>query len=77
VRPIILLHLLPELPANEQHEGRLALLLGSDGPEIRNWAQAAYLKLRQPERSLVCEGVFQVKVTFEDADELLTEDWSA
>jgi len=76
-RPTIPPHLLPVLPADERRARRLALLLDSDDPEIRDWAQAEYLKLGQSTRSLVREGVFEVKVTLEGADEPTTEDWSA
>lgn len=76
-RPTIPPHLLPELPADERRARRLALLLDSDDPEIRDWAQAEYLKLGHSTRSLVREGVFEVKVTLEGADEPITEDWSA
>ena len=51
--------------------------LDSDDPEIRDWAQAEYLKLGHSVRSLVREGVFEVKVMLKDADKPLTEDWSA
>ncbi|KAI9507083.1 hypothetical protein F5148DRAFT_1208419, partial [Russula earlei] len=60
-RPIIPPHLLPELPVNERRARRLALLLDSDDPDIRDWAQAEYLKLGRTGRRLVREGVFEVK----------------
>ncbi len=70
-------HLLPELPAGERRARRLALLLDSDDPEIRDWAQAEYLKLGRNERRLVREGVFEVKVTLDGVEEHIPEDWSA
>ena len=76
-RPTIPPYLHPELPANERRARRLALLLDSDDPEIRDWAQAEYLKLGRNERQLVREGVFEVKVALDGADERIPEDWSA
>jgi hypothetical protein len=76
-RPTIPPHLLPELPANERRARRLALLLDSDDPEIRDWAQTEYLKLGRNERRLVREGVFEVKVALDGVDERIPEDWSA
>jgi hypothetical protein len=76
-RPTIPPHLLPELPADERQARRLALLLDSDDPEIRDWAQTEYLKLGQSTRRLVREGVFEVKVTLEGTSENIAEDWSA
>jgi hypothetical protein len=52
-------------------------LLDSDDPEIRDWAQAEYLKLGRNERRLVREGVFEVKVALDGVDEHIPEDWSA
>jgi hypothetical protein len=63
-RPTIPPHLRPELLVDEQRARRL-LLLDSDNPEIRDWAQAEYLKLGHSARSLVREGVFEVKVTLD------------
>jgi len=74
--PTIPPHLLPELPADERRARCLALLLDSDDPEIRDWAQAEYLELGHSVRSFVREGVSEVKVMLKDADEPLTEDWS-
>lgn len=76
-RPTIPPHLLPELPADERRARRLALLLDSDDPEIRDWAQAEYLKLGQSTRRFVREGVFEVKVTLDGSEENIAEDWSA
>jgi hypothetical protein len=75
--PTIPPYLHPELPAGERRARRLALLLDSDDPEIRDWAQAEYLKLGRDERRLVREGVFEVKVALDGADERIPEDWSA
>jgi hypothetical protein len=52
-------------------------LLDSDDPEIRDWAQAEYLKMGRDERRLVREGVFEVKVALDGVDEHIPEDWSA
>ena len=57
-------------------------MLDSDDPEIRGSALAEYLKLGYSVptvRSLVREGMSEVKVTLESADEPLsiTGDWSA
>ncbi|KAH9953025.1 hypothetical protein BC827DRAFT_1273894 [Russula dissimulans] len=77
-RPSIPPHLLPELPADERRARRLALLLDSDDPDVRDWAQAEYLKLGRVGRRLVREGVFEVKVTLDGAEENpVAEDWSA
>src|SRR5882672_8544127 len=77
-RPSIPPHLLPELLADERRARRLALLLDSDDPDVRDWAQAEYLKLGRAERRLVREGVFEVKVTLDGAEENpVTEDWTA
>ena len=76
-RPTIPPHLLPELPAAERSARRLALLLDSDDPEIRDWAQAEYLKLGRSERRLVREGIFEVKVALDGVDDRIPEDWSA
>ena len=76
-RPTIPPYLHPELPAGERRARRLALLLDSDEPEIRDWAQAEYLKLGRNERRLVREGVFEVKVALDGVDEHIPEDWSA
>ena len=75
--PDIPSHLLPELPAGERRARRLALLLDSDDPDIRDWAQAEYLKLGRTGRQLVREGVFEVKVMLDGADENPAEEWSA
>ncbi|KAF8497842.1 hypothetical protein F5888DRAFT_1695905 [Russula emetica] len=75
--PTIPPHLHPELSASERRARRLALLLDSDDPEIRDWAQAEYLKLGRNERRLVREGVFEVKVALDGVDEHIPEDWSA
>jgi len=56
-RPTTPPHLLPELPAGERSARRLALLLDSDDPEIRDWAQAEYLNLGCSERRLVRKGI--------------------
>jgi phosphotransacetylase len=61
----------------EQRARRLALLLDSDDPEVRDWAQAEYLKLGRNDRRLVREGVFEVKVALDGVDEYVPEDWSA
>ncbi|KAH9995293.1 hypothetical protein BJV77DRAFT_1066374 [Russula vinacea] len=76
-RPTIPPHLLPELLSSERRARRLALLLDSDDPEVRDWAQAEYLKLGRNERRLVREGVFEVKVALDGVDEHVPEDWSA
>ncbi|KAH9967007.1 hypothetical protein BJV74DRAFT_284696 [Russula compacta] len=76
-RPSIPPHLLPELAASERRARRLSLLLDSDDPDIRDWAQAEYLKLGRTRRRLVREGVFEVKVALDGAEEPLAEDWSA
>ena len=53
-------------------------MLDSDDPEIRDWAQAEYLKLDRNERRLVREGVFEVKVALDGVEEHVpAEDWSA
>jgi hypothetical protein len=76
-RPTSPPYLHPELPAGERRARRLALLFDSDDPEIRDWAQAEYLKLGRNERRLVREGVFEVKVALDGVDEHIPEDWSA
>lgn len=76
-RPTIPPHLLPALTVDERRARRLALLLDSDDPEIRDWAQAEYLKLGRNDRRLVREGVFEVKVALDGVDEHVPEDWSA
>ena len=76
-RPTVPHHLHPELPAGERRARRLALLLDSDDPEIRDWAQTEYLKLGRNERRLVREGVYEVKVALDGAEEHIPEDWSA
>ena len=76
-RPTIPPYLHPVLPAGERRARRLALLLDSDEPEIRDWAQAEYLKLGRNERRLVREGVFEVKVAPDGVDEHIPEDRSA
>jgi hypothetical protein len=76
-RPTIPPHLLPELLSSERRARRLALLLDSDDPEVRDWAQAEYLKLGRNERRLVREGVFEVKVALDGVNEPIPEDWSA
>ena len=76
-RPTIPPHLLPELTVDERRARRLTLLLDSEDPEVRDWAQAEYLKLGRNDRRLVREGVFEVKVALDGADEHIPEDWSA
>jgi hypothetical protein len=71
-------HLLPNVPTGERRARRLALLLDSDDQDIRDWAQAEYLKLGRAGRRLVREGVFEVRVALDGADDgKPTEDWSA
>jgi hypothetical protein len=71
-------HLLPNVPTGERRARRLALLLDSDDQDIRDWAQAEYLKLGRAGRRLVREGVFEVRVALDGADDNhAAEDWSA
>ncbi|KAI9461860.1 hypothetical protein F5148DRAFT_1214619 [Russula earlei] len=67
-RPTIPPHLLPDFPAKKRCARRLALLLDSDNPDIREWAQAEYLKLGRMGRRLVRKGVFEVKVMLDGTD---------
>ena len=77
-RPTVPPHLLPEVPTGERRARRLALLLDSDDQDIRDWAQAEYLKLGRAGRRLVREGVFEVRVALDGADsDKPAEDWSA
>jgi hypothetical protein len=77
-RPNVPPHLLPEVPTGERRARRLALLLDSDDQDIRDWAQAEYLKLGRVGRRLVREGVFEVRVALDGADDdNPPEDWSA
>ena len=77
-RPNVPPHLLPEVPTGERRARRLALLLDSDDQDIRDWAQAEYLKLGRAGRRLVREGVFEVRVSLDGADDdNPAEDWSA
>ncbi|KAH8985365.1 hypothetical protein EDB92DRAFT_1365134 [Lactarius akahatsu] len=77
-RPDLPPHLLPEVPMGERRARRLALLLDSDDQDIRDWAQAEYLKLGRAGRRLVQEGVFEVRVALDGADDdNPAEDWSA
>ena len=77
-RPIVPSHLLPDVPMGERRARRLALLLDSDDQDIRDWAQAEYLKLSRAGRHLVREGVFEVRVALDGADDdNPAEDWSA
>ncbi|KAI9449287.1 hypothetical protein BJY52DRAFT_1308167 [Lactarius psammicola] len=77
-RPNVPPHLLPEVPMGERRARRLALLLDSDDQDIRDWAQAEYLKLGRAGRRLVQEGVFEVRVALDGADDdNHAEDWSA
>ena len=76
-RPSVPPHLLPEVPTGERRARRLALLLDSDDQDIRDWAQAEYLKLGRAGRRLVQEGVFEVRVTLDGADDdKSAEDWT-
>jgi hypothetical protein len=71
-------HLLPNVPTGERRARRLALLLDSDDQDIRDWAQAEYLKLGRAGRRLVREGVFEVRVALDGADDNNpAEDWTA
>ncbi|KAH9173149.1 hypothetical protein EDB89DRAFT_2242364, partial [Lactarius sanguifluus] len=77
-RPDLPPHLLPEVPMGERRARRLALLLDSEDQDIRDWAQAEYLKLGRAGRRLVQEGVFEVRVALDGADDdNPAEDWSA
>lgn len=77
-RPDVPPHLLPEVTMGERRARRLALLLDSDDQDIRDWAQAEYLKLGRAGRHLVREGVFEVRVALDGADDdNPAEDWSA
>ncbi|KAH9033002.1 hypothetical protein EDB85DRAFT_1890441 [Lactarius pseudohatsudake] len=77
-RPNLPPHLLPEVPMGERRARRLALLLDSDDQDIRDWAQAEYLKLGRAGRRLVQEGVFEVRVALDGADDdNPADDWSA
>ncbi|KAF8258442.1 hypothetical protein EI94DRAFT_1136349 [Lactarius quietus] len=68
-RPNVPPHLLPDVPTGERRARRLALLLDSDDQDIRDWAQAEYLKLGRAGRRLVREGVFEFKVALDGADD--------
>ena len=78
-RPSVPSHLLPNVPTGERRARRLALLLDSDDQDIRDWAQAEYLKLGRAGRRLVREGVFEVRVALDGAenDNPAAEDWAA
>ncbi|KAI9511216.1 hypothetical protein F5148DRAFT_1172658 [Russula earlei] len=68
VHPTIPPHLLPDFPAKKRRARCLALLLDSDNPDIREWAQAKYLKLGRMGHRLVRKGVFEVKVMLDGTD---------